>query len=144
MNTMFKKIIVRRDERGVFMAQHRELTMEKANCSGFYIYNHTQRDVPMLQVRRALPQKLIKKDPWNDDGQPPTTLFMLAYPTVKFGGDYIEVIGFEQPNMCMAGIMREPYKAQLTPWADQMEERRFFDTENPIIYPQHIILSCKP
>ena len=52
----------------------------------------------------------VAKDPYNEDGRPPTVMLSIIDPIVEIFCNQIIVSGLEVPNMCWAGFLREPYQ----------------------------------
>ena len=140
---LYDRVLITRDDQGLLLPKPRELDKKKANCAGFRIYTTHERGVPVATVCRCLTDKLIKKDPWNDDGRPPTVLFQIYYTVISILDNSVEVTGFEAGNICLAGHMVEPYKTTKRPLANQIddEHRRWVDVrDSKKLYPQHIVM----
>ena len=95
-----------------------------------------------IQIRRVINSNNIEKDLWNDDGNPPTVLFTIVNPVIYFRTNCVEIIGFEVPNLMVAGILSEPYDAVIKPISKLViDKRRYVDIkEMKNVYPQRIIL----
>lgn len=140
---LYSRIVVTRDSDGILLPKPRELTKKKANCAGFTVYTSHERGVPRAMVYRKMTARMIKKDPWNDDGRPPTLLFIIYYNIISILDASVELTGFEGGNICLAGEMVEPYKVTKRPLAEKIDsnERRHVDIrDSKQLFPQNVIL----
>lgn len=91
-----------------------ELRARDVRGKGFYLSSAEYRDIdemgnmPAIHVCRE--HASLKTDPYNEDGRPPSVLFIMVLPTVSFCSGVIEIFGFECPNMTWAGAPRPAYE----------------------------------
>lgn len=141
---MFKRIYFYFDENGKPLKEKdaRILTVKDCNCTDFEIA-HSRDEVKIY--RRGLVNRL--KDRFNEDGSPPTCMFIIHSPTLYISGDRIVINGFEEHNLSVAGLLMEPYSDKKRPLADMCRDRPYyygfegygrFIPKSP--YPQSIIL----
>lgn len=92
----------------------RIIKAEHVNALGFQIMSSESARIPCISIRRAISrnEKVLESDPWNEDGRPPTLLTSILYPFVTFQYHCIEIVGFEDPNMVLAGLCRNPYRGR--------------------------------
>jgi hypothetical protein len=64
-------------------------------------------EVPVVAIYRRMGP--LSKDPYNEDGRPPTLLLMMALPYVQHTGRAVIIEGLEKPNLCWAGKLVPPY-----------------------------------
>lgn len=86
----------------------RIVTAKAIRSKRFYLISDHGRDGSQIRICREYAN--LKTDPYNDDDRPPVVLTTLVHPTVLFAEDSVEIIGFERPNLCWAGKVREVYQ----------------------------------
>lgn len=72
------------------------------------LYRGMRENLPCLQIIREY--KNIDTDPWVEVGPPPGVMFTMVMPHVDFNCNYIQITGFEKPNMMWAGRCRPAYE----------------------------------
>ena len=109
---MFKEIYFYCDENGNPLddANPRILRAEDINSKCFVACSIESHGESGLQIARVY--KNPKGDLWNDDGRPATVLFQIRYPSITFLDNMVTVIGFEIPNLVLAGVPSEPYSCE--------------------------------
>ena len=109
---MFKKIFFYYNNEGVQRAEPLVLLPKHCNASSFRVWSTSRRlkdgEFPSLQINRNYLK--LDRDPYNEDGKPPTCLFAIVHPHVSFVGGGIEVVGWEDPNLAWGGVLMEPYE----------------------------------
>lgn len=148
---MFKKIYYYCDENGNPLDKPRILNLKDVNAKAFTMSSCSDRR-PSVHISRVY--KNAEGDIYNDDGRPATMLTEIVLPVVTFMGNYIEVIGFESPNLVLAGLASESYDkrhahrypkkgellAQEPIWM-QIERRGYADVrEMKNLFPQKLLL----
>lgn len=83
------------------------LLAEHAGAKCFELSTSDYCHAPAIFIRRVVAND--KTDPWNEDGDPPSTLTLILYPHVYFLGNVLEITGFEVSNLCLAGHLLPPY-----------------------------------
>ena len=143
---MFSKIVFFFDENGMKLEKPRELKASQVNSSCFHLETCSFRmmrspDTTCLHILRDY--KALKDDPYNEDGRPPTLMTMIVMPQMTFMCRTLEVFGFEYPNLCHAGLMRNPYSGCKPPKMEKPLLRDDFERSRELstIPKQHIILS---
>ena len=142
-----------RDEEG--KSKPRILTPDMCYAKGFTVSVHAgdRTGAPCLRVER-IPGPL-SKDGWNDDGRPPTVMFMIDFAHVTMMDGVITAVGFENPNLSIAGLPSEAYSEmgfrKKTPNHDLIRLRRTSMDDHPWtpisdyceVYPQKVTLLSK-
>jgi len=136
---MFKKIIFHCDENGNPLSERRIILADDVNSTCFRLLSTTHRDHPTIQVVRDY--KSAKGDPYNEDGRPPTVMLSIVNPVVRFCETYVEITGFEAPNLTIAGLLHEPYSEEKKPVSWLISRKRYVDLDTMSnLRPQKIIL----
>ncbi len=96
---------------GSFIEKPRILKAEHCNARYFDLTNTRMRgnrgDVSGVHISRHYGP--LKKDPYNEDGRPPTCMFRMAIPHIEFCCGIVTIEGLEEPNLCWAGLLVPPY-----------------------------------
>ena len=115
---MFSKILFYHDENGKPLidasgTSHydqeapRTLTAKHCSASGFFIQSYDDSRVHAVQIIRVPISE--KKDPWNET-DPCVVMTAIVWPHFYFLGEMsIEIIGFENPNLCCGGLLKPAF-----------------------------------
>ena len=115
------RLLFHNDPNGMPWNKLRILAPKDVNARGFTIWTATLAGWPAVMFCRSGLMN-VARDPWNDDGKPPTTLTSILAPTINFSGDMVEFVGMESHNLIYAGLVREPYAnhKRLGSWSKDM------------------------
>ncbi len=140
---LYTKLYYHFDRDGKLLEKPLLLTAKDTRSKGFELSgpeDHNAHDLrtSMQRIRIERHYANLKTDPWNDDGRPPSVWAFIVHPHISFMFNSVSLFGFEMPNMCWAGIVREAYS--MCPPLKLPKARQFTrDVDMP-----HDISSMKP
>jgi hypothetical protein len=110
---MFSRVLFFYDRHGNLYPDPVEVNLKQVRGAAFDLYSTDYRaqafgTLPAVQIKRTV--KTLATDPWNEDGRPPSVMFLMVCPKVNFVGRSVEIIGFEHGNMIWAGLIRAAYE----------------------------------
>lgn len=99
---------------GTWETAYRTLKAAHCNAKGFEVSTGENRrglrgdSWPSVHITRA--RGPLAKDPYNEDGRPPTTMLVMYAAHVSICYGVVTIEGLEMPNLCWAGLLIPPYE----------------------------------
>lgn len=108
-----KYLGTRNPKDGRWLRAYRRLEAKHCNATEFHVSSSEPcrgldgDSWPCVHISRS--RGPLGRDPYNEDGRPPTTMLLMYAAHLSICGGVVTIEGLEMPNLCWAGLLIPPY-----------------------------------